>query len=176
MNVESTFEAEKNLTLIARKAVLQEWSDDRSIRKVVCPHCKSDKVGRRMQSRNGCEYICQSCRQNLSEEDFPKCCPSPGKYLKCQDCSYHQAFAKAVKEKVQELRYLAPEERAAIVAALGFYQLEQPKQSKQSNQNPVPQAEKFSALASDWSGSSQLSLFENAASPQLDGENPEHLE
>lgn len=167
MNVESTFEAEKNLTLIARKAVLQEWNDDRPIRQVVCPHCKSDKVGRRMQSRNGCEYTCQSCRQNLSEEDFPKCCPYLGKYLKCQDCFYFQAFAKAVKKKVQELRYLSPEERAAIVAAPDFYQLEQPKQS---SQNPIPQSEKFSTGAIDWSDSSQLSLFEDTVSPRLDGE------
>jgi transposase-like protein len=170
MNVESTFEAEKNLTLIARKAALQKWSDHRPIRKLVCPHCESDRVNRRMQSRDGCEYICHDCRQNLSEEDFPKCCPYLGKYLKCQACFYFQAFAKAVKEEVKKLRCLTPEERAAIVAAPGFYQ---PEQSKQPSQKPIPQAEKFSALASDWSDISQLSLFEDAVEPQLDGENPE---
>ena len=120
-----------------------------------------------MQSRDGCEYICHDCRQNLSEEDFPKCCPDLGKYLKCQDCFYFQAVAKAVKEEVKKLRYLTPEERAAIVAAPGFYQFEQPNQS---SQNPIPQAEKFSTGAIDWSDSSQLSLFEDTVSPQLDGE------
>ncbi len=109
MNVESTFESEKNLTLIARRAVLQEWSDDRPIRKLVCPHCESVQVNRLSRSRNGSEYICKGCKQDFSEEDMPQCCPYPGKYLKCQKCFYFQAFVKAVKKKVPALSHLTPD-------------------------------------------------------------------
>lgn len=165
MNVEAKFESEKNLILIARQAVLQEWTDDRPIRKPVCPHCESVRIGRRMHARNGCEYICRDCRKDVSEEDMPKCCPAPGKYVKCQHCFHFQRFTKAVKQKVQALRDLTPEERAAIVAAPGFYQFEQPKPL---SQEPMPSEWEKLPLADDWSSSSQLSLFENADKPLLD--------
>jgi len=173
MNVESTFESEKNLTLIARRAVLQEWSDDRPIRKLACPHCHSDRVNRRMQSRNGSEYICKNCQQNFSEEDMPHCCPYPGKYLKCQNCFYFQAFVKAVKEKVRALRHLTPDERDAIVAAPGFYQVERPKQS---STEPIPTERPFPMLATDGSNRVQLSIFDTIDESLLDNQELESSE
>ena len=173
MNVESTFESEKNLTLIARKAVLQEWSDHRPIRKLACPHCDSDRVNRRMRSRNGSEYICKDCRQDISEEDMPQCCPYPGRYMKCQNCFYFQAFVKAVKEKVPALRHLTPEERAAIVAAPGFYQVERPNQS---SQQPIPTERLFPLLATDGSDRVQLSIFDNIDESLLDSQELEQSE
>lgn len=173
MNVESTFEIEKNLTLIAWQAVLHEWIDARRIRKLICPRCKSEKVRRRMRSRNGAEYTCKDCRQDVSEEDLPTCCPYPGEYIKCQNCSHFQAFAKAVKQKAQELRHLTPEERAAIVAAPNFYKFEQPEQR---SQKPIPREWELSPLSNDWSDSLQLSLLEDIGEPQLEDKDLEQLE
>jgi hypothetical protein len=159
MNVESTFEAEKNLTLIAQRAVLQEWVETRSIRKLVCPSCKSESVNRRMRTRNGCEYRCKDCGQDISEEALPKCCPYPGKYIKCQECRYFQAFAKAVKVKVQEFRHLSPEERAAMVADPNFYQ------SRKAGlltleQNRFEEPDLLAFGSGGMTSSTQLSLFE----------------
>ncbi|MBD2122360.1 IS1 family transposase [Trichocoleus sp. FACHB-262] len=175
MNVESTFEAEKNLTLIARKTVLQEWDLTRQIRKLVCPHCKSVRVIRLMQSRNGCEYGCKDCRQDISEENLPKCCPYPGKYVKCQDCRYFQAFAKAVKAKVQELRHLSPEERAARVAEPTFYQNSKPVLAPVQPQT-FTESDLAIPFSEETSNPVQLSLFEKIKDSSLNGEEPKQHE
>ena len=158
MNLEAIFEAEKNLTLIARKAVLQEGVQARPIRKLVCPHCESKEVRRRMQSHNGAEYICRGCKQNVSEEDLPRCCPYPGKYIKCQGCSHFQAFTRAVKQKVQELRHLSSEERAAIVNDPNFYKF---KQTEKLGQGSVLKETEVPLLPNDWSEGLQLSLLDD---------------
>ena len=104
---------------------------------------------------------------------MPQCCPYPGKYVKCQRCFYFQAFVKAVKEKVRTLRHLTPEERAAIVAAPGFYQVERPKQS---SPQPIPAERPFPLLAADGSDGVQLSIFNNLDESLLDSQELEQSE
>jgi len=124
-----------------------------------------------MRPRQGCEFTCQNCRHDISEEDLPKFCPYLSKYVKCQNCVDFQAFAQAAREKVETLRHLTPEERAVIVDAPDFYKFDQPNNLISQSQTPAEWD--FPTQSNGGNVDSvHLSLFEDAAKPQPN-ENPE---
>lgn len=107
-------------TKIAFKEVLQGWKPE--IQETMkCPFCQSEKIYKRMQSRDGNTHICAECRQNFSREMLPGCqCVRPSNLMKCQDCPSFQEFVRLLKEKVSSLQELNRQELEKLLGDCEF--------------------------------------------------------
>src|SRR4028119_1160093 len=110
MNTKALFELNLLRTQIAFLEVLHDWQPEVQSR-IECPFCQSEKVYKRMQSKNGNTHICRDCQQNFSRELLPGCrCRYPGRLQKCQDCPRYQSILLLIKERASRLQGLSRQE------------------------------------------------------------------
>lgn len=87
--------------------------------KAYCPSCKSEKFYKKMQRRNGKIFICGSCKQNFSEEDFRECiCLVPGRLAKCLDCIHYQQLRTRLKQRMKSSPLMTIEEAEQRLVSL----------------------------------------------------------
>jgi transposase-like protein len=120
MNELRIFEISKKRTLIAMQEWLRKWQMP-LVARVYCPNCKSQKVNKRMQAKQGKTHRCSECQRDFSLEELAECrCTYPGGLLKCIDCKHYQDMMRYVERRKAGLERLSEEQLDAIMSARNF--------------------------------------------------------
>ena len=164
MNELKIFEISKKRTLIAMQEWLRKWQMP-LVARVYCPNCKSQKVNKRMQSKQGKTHRCSECQRDFSLEELAECrCTYPGGLLKCIDCKHYQDMMRYVERRKAGLERLNEEQLDAIMSAREFWQrdMERRLPELEGSQNQFDFADLFpSGNTTGTSFGLQLSFFGN---------------
>ena len=122
MKMQERITLKRKITEIALNEAIRGWQapvqGPRS-----CPFCQSDRVYRRMQSKNGMTCGCKDCGQPFSEELIQQCrCVRPGVWAKCVSCPQYQTIRELMKFNIDQLRNLSGVEVEKIMTHPDFYQ------------------------------------------------------
>lgn len=134
MNELRAFEISKKRTLIAMHEWLGKWQMP-PVNPLYCPNCQSQKVSKRMQTKQGKSYHCSECQCDFSAEEFTECrCTYPGRLLKCIDCKHYKDMMLYVKHRKPQLEGFSEVELDAIISASDFWQRDMARRSPDSKE------------------------------------------
>ncbi|MBD2065973.1 hypothetical protein H6F93_00195 [Leptolyngbya sp. FACHB-671] len=121
MNLQERISLKQKITEIALNEAIRGWQPPVS-GQLYCPFCKSDRIYRRMQIKNGMTHGCRECKQSFSQELVQECrCVRPGNFAKCVMCPQYQRIRELMKFNVEQLRDLSKREVDEILNHPDFY-------------------------------------------------------